>query len=126
MIDVYAAKGTFDDKLALTEALNHALIRWEKVPLISWFLDNTAAFIHELAPDAPANASRNNNCVRIQVLTPARCSRSRKANRGEMTDIVAAAANDPGPKRRTWVQIVEAPDGGWGIDGRAYANSETC
>jgi hypothetical protein len=41
-----------------------------------------------------------------------------------MTDIVAAAANDPGPKRRTWVQIVEAPDGGWGIDGRAYANSE--
>jgi hypothetical protein len=52
MIDVYAAKGTFDDKLALTKALNHALIRWEKVPLISWFLDNTAAFIHELDPDA--------------------------------------------------------------------------
>jgi hypothetical protein len=46
MIDVYAAKGTFDDKLALTEALNHALIRWEKVPLISWFLDNTAAFMN--------------------------------------------------------------------------------
>ena len=115
------AKGTFDDKLALTKALNHALIRWEKMPLVSWFLDNT-----ELEPDALANASGNNNCVRIQVLTPVGVlDREKKIGvTREMTDIVAAAANDPGLKRRTWVQIVEAPEGGWGIDGRAYANSE--
>jgi hypothetical protein len=96
------AKGTFDDKLALTKALNHALIRWEKVPLISCFLDNTAAFIHELEPDALANASGNNNCVRIQVLTPTGVlDRDKKIGvTREMTDIIAAAAKDPGLKRR--------------------------
>jgi hypothetical protein len=98
MIDVYAANGTFDDKLALTKALNHALIRWEKVPLISWFLDNTAAFIHELELDSLGNASGNNNCVRIQVLTPAGVlDRDKKIGVArEMTNIIAAAAKDPG------------------------------
>jgi phenylpyruvate tautomerase PptA (4-oxalocrotonate tautomerase family) len=42
----------------------------------------------------------------------------------EMTEIVAAAADDPGLAGRTWVLITEAPDGGWGIDGRAYTNTE--
>ena len=126
IIDVYAAKGTFDDKLALTEALNHALIRWEKVPLISWFLDNTAAFIHELAPDAPANASRNNNCVRIQVLTPPgalnrACQRSFVA---DAMDIVARIARDPTQAARTWVLLCEAAEGGWGIAGTAFGREE--
>jgi len=75
-------------------------------------LDNTAAFIHELEPDALANASGTNNCVRIQVLTPAGVlDRDKKIGvTREMTDTIAAAAKDPGLKRRTWVQIVEAPD----------------
>ena len=42
----------------------------------------------------------------------------------EMTEIVAAAAGDPGLAERTWVLISEAPDGGWGIDGHAYTNAE--
>jgi phenylpyruvate tautomerase PptA (4-oxalocrotonate tautomerase family) len=41
-----------------------------------------------------------------------------------MTDIIALAAGDPTLKERTWVQIVEAPDGGWGIGGHAYTNAE--
>ncbi len=126
MIDVYAAKGTFADKRALTKALNAALMCWEKVPLIPWFLENTAAFIHELDADALANAQGDSNYVRIQVLTPVGVlDRDKKLGVvKEMTDIVAAAAGDPGLVERTWVQIVEAPDGGWGIDGHAYTNVE--
>jgi phenylpyruvate tautomerase PptA (4-oxalocrotonate tautomerase family) len=42
----------------------------------------------------------------------------------EMTDIIAAAAGDPGVVERTWVLITEAPDGGWGIDGHAYTDAD--
>jgi len=126
MIDVYAAKGTFRNKRELTKALNEALMRWEKVPLISWFTDNTAAFIHELEPDSLANANGDSNYVRIQVLTPVGVlDRDKKLGvTREMTEIVASAAGDATIRDRTWVQIVEAPDGGWGIDGHAYTNLE--
>jgi phenylpyruvate tautomerase PptA (4-oxalocrotonate tautomerase family) len=126
MIDVYAAKGTFGNKPELTKALNEALMRWEKVPPISWFTDNTAAFIHEMEPDSLANANGDGTYVRIQVLTPVGVlDRDKKLGvTREMTDIIALAAGDPTLKERTWVQIVEAPDGGWGIGGHAYTNAE--
>ena len=126
MIDVYAAAGTFRNKPALTKALNAALMKWEQVPPISWFTDNTAAFIHEMPADALANANGDSSYVRIQVLTPVGVlSREKKLGvTAEMTDIVADAAGDPSLKARTWVQVVEAPDGGWGIGGHAYLNSE--
>ena len=41
-----------------------------------------------------------------------------------MTDIIAAAAGDPGLVERTWVLTAEAPDGGWGIDGHAYTDAD--
>jgi hypothetical protein len=48
MIDVYATEGTFNDKHMLAQDLAKAVMRWEKVPQIPLFLDNTAAFIHDL------------------------------------------------------------------------------
>ena len=126
MIDVYAAAGTFGNKRDLTKALNQALMRWEQVPAIPLFLDNTAAFIHDLEPDALANAQGDSNCVRVQILTPVGVL-DREKQLGvvkEMTEIVAAAAGDPTLAQRTWVLISEAPDGGWGIDGHAYTNAE--
>jgi hypothetical protein len=74
------------------------MMRWEGVPEISLFLDNTAAFIHDLGPDALANAAGDNNYV--------------------------SAAGDPGLVERTWVLITEAPDGGWGIDGHAHTGAD--
>jgi predicted RNA polymerase sigma factor len=49
MIDVYAARGTFAAKKELTKDLTAAMMRWEGVPPISLFKDNTAAFIHDAA-----------------------------------------------------------------------------
>ncbi len=126
MIDVYAPAGTFADTSALAQDLAAAMMRWEGVPEISLFLDNTAAFVHEMASDAMANAAGDNNYVRVQILTPVGVL-DRDKQLGvvkEMTGIVASAAGDPGLVERTWVLITEAPDGGWGIDGHAYTGAE--
>jgi len=126
MIDVYATTGTFADTAALAKDLAAAMMRWEGVPEISLFLDNTAAFVHEMAGDALSNAAGDSNYVRVQILTPAGVL-DRDKQLGvvkEMTDIVASAAGDPGLAERTWVLITESPEGGWGIDGHAYTGHE--
>jgi phenylpyruvate tautomerase PptA (4-oxalocrotonate tautomerase family) len=126
MIDVTAAAGKFPDKRELTKALTAAMIRWEKVPAISLFLDNTGAFVHEVEPDALATASGKSDCVRVQVLTPAGAL-DREQQLGvvkEITEIIASAAGDPGLAQRTWVLIAESPDGGWGVGGHAYTRAE--
>ena len=126
MIDVYATAGTFANRSELAKDLAAAMMRWEGVPEISLFVDNTAAFVHELDPDALANAAGDSNYVRVQILTPVAVL-DRDKQLGvvkEMTEIIAAAAGDPSLVERTWVLITEAPDGGWGIDGHAYTGAE--
>ncbi len=101
-------------------------MRWEQVPAIPLFLDNTAAFIHDLPADAISNAAGASDYVRVQVLTPIGVL-DRDKQLGvvrELTDIVAAAAGDPGLVDRTWVLITEAPEGGWGIDGHANTGQD--
>ena len=121
MIDVYAAEGTFSDRHALAKDLAAAVMRWEKVPDIAMFRNNTAAFIHDLPADAVSNVAGDSNYVRVQVLTPIGVL-DRDKQLGvvrELTDIVAAAAGDPKLTERTWVLITESPEGGWGINGHA-------
>jgi hypothetical protein len=43
MIDVYAAEGTFGNKHELAKDLAAAVMRWEKVPDLAMFRNNTAA-----------------------------------------------------------------------------------
>ena len=126
MIDVTAVAGTFSDKPELIKDLTAALMRWEQVPSTPWFVDNTAAFVHDLEPDALGISGGERNYVRVEVLTPVGVlDRDKKLGVvKEMTEIVAAAAADPSLAERTWVLISEAPDGGWGIDGHAYTNVE--
>jgi phenylpyruvate tautomerase PptA (4-oxalocrotonate tautomerase family) len=126
MIDVYSTEGTFSDKHTLAHDLANAVMRWEKVPPISLFKDNTAAFIHDLAEGAISNAAGNSNYVRVQVLTPVGVL-DREKQLGvvqELTDIVATAAGDPTLAQRTWVLITESPEGGWGISGHANTSAD--
>jgi phenylpyruvate tautomerase PptA (4-oxalocrotonate tautomerase family) len=126
MIDVTAAKGTFADPKALAQAVAQCVMRWEAVPVIPLFLDNTAGFVHELPAEAISTAGGDGNYVRIDVLTPVgTLDRDKKLGvTRELTDIVAAAAGDPTLVERTWVLISEAPDGGWGMQGHAFTNEE--
>jgi phenylpyruvate tautomerase PptA (4-oxalocrotonate tautomerase family) len=126
MIDVYAAAGTFDDKHALAVDLAAAVMRWEQVPDLALFRNNTAAFVHDLPADSLANAAGDSNYVRVQVLTPVGVL-DRDKQLGvvkELTEIVAAAAADPGLSERTWVLISESPEGGWGINGHANTGAD--
>jgi len=126
MIDVYATAGTFSDKHKLAQELANAVMRWEKVPPINLFKNNTAAFVHELPADSISNAAGESNYVRVQVLTPVGVL-DREKQLGvvrELTDIVAAAANDPGLANRTWVLLTESPEGGWGINGHANTGAD--
>jgi phenylpyruvate tautomerase PptA (4-oxalocrotonate tautomerase family) len=126
MIDVYAAAGKFSDKHKLAQDLANAVMKWEKVPPINLFMKNTTAFVHELSPDAISNAAGDSDYVRVQVLTPVGVL-NREKQIGvvrELTDLVAAAANDPTLVDRTWVLITESPDGGWGINGHANTGED--
>ena len=126
MIDVYAVAGTFSDKHKLAQDLAKAVMKWEGVPPINLFTKNTAAFIHDLPSEAISNAAGDSNYVRVQVLTPVNVL-SREKQLGvvrDLTDIVAAAANDPTLKDRTWVLITESPEGGWGINGHANTSAD--
>jgi phenylpyruvate tautomerase PptA (4-oxalocrotonate tautomerase family) len=121
MIDVYSADGTFADKHALARDLAAAIMRWEKVPELPLFRKNTAAFVHDLPADSISNVDGDASYVRVQVLTPAGVL-DREKQLGvvrELTDIVAAAADDPTLAERTWVLLTESPEGGWGINGHA-------
>ena len=126
MIDVYAVAGTFRDKPALTKALAAAMMRWEKVPNIPLFSENTAAFVHEIPAEAMSDAGGSNQHIRVNVLTPVGVlDRDKKLGVvKEMTEIVTNAAGNPSLAERTWVLISEAPDGGWGLAGHANTNAE--
>ena len=94
MIDVYAARGTFSDPHALAQNLAAAVMRWEQVPDLPLFANNTAAFIHEMDAAAISNVAGDSTYVRFQVLTPIGVL-DREKQLGvvkELTEIVATAA----------------------------------
>jgi phenylpyruvate tautomerase PptA (4-oxalocrotonate tautomerase family) len=126
MIDVYATAGTFSDKHGLAQDLARAVMRWEAVPEIPLFTDNTAAFIHDLPADAISNAGGASDYVRVQVLTPSGVL-DRDKQLGvvkDLTEIVARAAGDSTLAQRTWVLLTESPEGGWGIAGHANTQAD--
>jgi phenylpyruvate tautomerase PptA (4-oxalocrotonate tautomerase family) len=126
MIDLYAVTGTFGDKHRLARDAAKVVMKWEQVPEIDLFKDNTAAFVHDLPADSISNAAGDSNYVRVQVLTPIGVL-DRDKQLGvvrELTDLVAAAAGDPTLVDRTWVLISESPEGGWGIDGHANTSED--
>jgi phenylpyruvate tautomerase PptA (4-oxalocrotonate tautomerase family) len=126
MIDVYAAAGTFPDRHGLAQDLAAAVMRWEQVPDLKLFRNNTAAFVHELPAESISNVAGASNYVRVQVLTPAGVL-DRDKQLGvvkELTEMVAAAAGDPGLAERTWVLLTESPEGGWGVAGHANTGAD--
>ena len=126
MIDIFAAEGTFADPHRLAMNAAAAVKAVEQVPDIPMFRKNTAAFVHELPREAMANVDGDSNYVRVQVLTNfgALDAEKKLAVVRKLTDLVVDAANDPALADRTWVLLTEAPDGGWGLWGRAHTNQD--
>jgi phenylpyruvate tautomerase PptA (4-oxalocrotonate tautomerase family) len=64
--------------------------------------------------------------ARVQVLTPLGVL-DRDKQVGvvkELTEIIAAAARDPGLVERTWVLLTESPEGGWRVAGHANIGAD--
>jgi len=130
MIDVYAPTDLFpaDADELLTTEFTLAVLRAEGVTTPGAFhLDNTAAFIHRLAPSAVGTAaSPSARVVRVQVITPPG-SLNRDGQRQltrEATEIVATISGDASQAARTWVILSEAAEGGWGLAGTAFGQEE--
>jgi phenylpyruvate tautomerase PptA (4-oxalocrotonate tautomerase family) len=126
MIDVYATAGTFNDKHKLAIDLATTVMTIEAVPNIPMFRQNTAGFVHELPEGDLSNVNGDGNYVRVQVLTNAGALDRDKqlAVVQQLTDLVAAAADDPTLVERTWVLLTEAVAGGWGLKGHSNTNDE--
>ncbi len=126
MIDVYASEGTFSDPRKLAQDLAPAVMRWEQVPNLALFRDNTVAFVHEMPATAISTVAGRNDYIRVQVLTPV-AALDRDKQLGvvkELTEIVAAAAAEPTITTRTCVLITESPEGGWGLAGHANTGAD--
>jgi phenylpyruvate tautomerase PptA (4-oxalocrotonate tautomerase family) len=126
MIDVYATEGTFAQPHDLARDLAAAVMAVEGVPNIPMFRKKTAAFVHDLPATALANVDGNSTYIRVQVLTNAGALDREKqiAVVRKLTELIAAAADDPSLTERTWVLLTEAPEGGWGLWGHAHTNAE--
>jgi phenylpyruvate tautomerase PptA (4-oxalocrotonate tautomerase family) len=130
MIDVYAASDLFpaDADRQLGEALTLAVLRAEGVAAPGPFhLNNTAAYIHRMAPSAVQTAATASaRTVRVQVVTPPAALKreGQKQLVKEITEIVTKISGDPTQATRTWVLLTEAAEGGWGLSGTAFGREE--
>ena len=130
MIDVYAAEDLFPggSDRQLGEELTLAVLRAEGVATPGPFhKNNTAVFIHRMAPSTVQTAAiASARVVRVQVLTPpgALTRDGQKLLTKEITEIVARISADPSQSERTWVLLTEAAEGGWGISGTAFGKDE--
>jgi phenylpyruvate tautomerase PptA (4-oxalocrotonate tautomerase family) len=116
----------FDDKHGLAQRAAATLMSIEEVPNIPMFRENTAAFVHELTADAISDVDGRSDHVRVQVLTNlgALNRDKQQAVVAALTEVISGAAGNPPPPERIWVLLTEAVDGGWGLWGRAYTNTD--
>jgi len=130
MIDVYAAADLFPEGTdrQLGEELTLAVLRAEGVVRPGPFhLNNTAAYIHRLAPLAVQTAATAAaRTVRVQIVTPPGALKrdGQKQLVKEATEIVTKISGDSTQASRTWVILTEAAEGGWGLFGTAFGQEE--
>ncbi len=126
MIDIYAVAGTFGDRHKLAQEAATIVKAVEQVPDIAMFRQNTAAFVHELPAGAISNVDGDDRYVRVQVLTNA--GALDRAKQIAVTQPVDRPCRQSGrrpvDRRRTWVLLTEAVEGGWGLWGHAHTNAE--
>jgi phenylpyruvate tautomerase PptA (4-oxalocrotonate tautomerase family) len=129
MIDVFVPAGRVPAGRVpdLLQALANSVIRHEEVPARTPYLENTAAYLHEVPAGRVATAAGpDDGAVRVQILTPPGAL-SRQGQKGLVTEVTALltdATGDPATASRTWVALVEAADGGWGVAGVALGRAE--
>src|SRR6266516_1467780 len=130
MIDVYAPADLFppgsDGRLG--HELTMAVLRAEGVSTPgAYHLNNTAAFIHRMAPHAVHTAATDSaRTVRVQIITPpaALTREGQKQLVKEITEIITKISGDPTqPPSAASVSITQVRVA-WGLSGTAFGRQE--
>lgn len=105
--------------------LTDALLTASGAPGNAFFTAITGGTVHELAPEAVYAGGVNRPLVMVELKLPEIAlpdPATRAAFITAATDIVDELTVDAHDRADTWVNILAAPDGGWGIGGRAFTN----
>jgi phenylpyruvate tautomerase PptA (4-oxalocrotonate tautomerase family) len=103
--------------------LTAALVEVSGVTGNSFFTPIVGGTVHVLAPENVYAGGTNRPVVMVELKLPnigLPDPDSRAAFITRATDIVDALTVAGHDRENTWVNILNAPDGGWGIGGRAY------
>ncbi|MER9523373.1 hypothetical protein NKI96_07310 [Mesorhizobium sp. M0292] len=103
--------------------LSAALIEASGATGNSFFNAIVGGTVHILPPHHIYAGGANRPVVMVELKLPNIGLGSLEARRAFITDAVAIVADlcVPGHKpENTWINIVNAPDGGWGIGGKQY------
>ncbi|MEZ0067416.1 phenylpyruvate tautomerase PptA (4-oxalocrotonate tautomerase family) [Streptacidiphilus sp. MAP12-20] len=121
--DVLTAAG----ERAILPQLTDALIEVSGLKGNAFFASVVGGSVHLLAPENIYAGGENRPLVMVELKLPhlgLGTIEARAAFVAAATDIVDALTV-PGHRREdTWVNILNAPDGAWGIGGRAYTDAD--
>ena len=107
--------------------LTAALIEVSGLTGNSFFTSIVGGTVHVLAPEDVYAGGVNRPLVLVELKLPSiglATVEARAAFIGAATDIVASLTVAGHDREDIWVNILNAPDGGWGLGGRAYTGDE--
>ncbi len=128
-ITVTAPRGelTASGEREILPSLTNALLEAAGAVGNDFFTSTTGGTVHLLDPDEIYAGGVNRPVIMVELELPSVALSSldtRAAFIAAATDIVDALTVDGHDRRDTWVNILHAPDGGWGIGGRAYSDAD--
>ena len=126
MIDITVPAGLIDAAALrdLADRAGRALLAREGRPAAPPFDLNTGVTLHVADEGSYVTvAGSAADVVRFQVLTPPGAL-SRDGVVGLVADLHALVRELAGDAARSWVQLTETVDGGWGVDGSAPTTAE--
>ncbi|MFI9275161.1 hypothetical protein ACIGXM_31280 [Kitasatospora sp. NPDC052896] len=128
-ITVTAPRGvlTADGERSILPRLTEALIGVSGLTGNDFFTAVVGGTVHVLAPEHVYAGGVNRPVVMVELKLPnigLPTVEARAAFIDAATDIVDAATVPGHDREDTWVNVLNALDGGWGIGGRAYTGDD--
>ena len=128
-ITVTAPRGTLTaaGEREILPRLTAALVEASGATGNSFFTSIVGGTVHILAPEHVYAGGGNRPVVMVELKLPnigLGSIESRAAFIAAATDIVDELAVDGHDRNDTWVNILNAPDGGWGLAGIAYTGDD--
>lgn len=126
-ITVTAPRGVLTAERDILPRLTIALVEASGLPGNTFLAALVGGTVHLLDPRDIYAGGVNRPVVMVEVKLPnigLPDAASRAAFIAAATTVVDELTVDTHDRADTWVNVVNAPDGGWGIGGRAYSGAE--